>query len=266
LPSETGTYSVQVQVTDPLGNTSSTSAGTLVVSPRIIALSETFTRLTLLKSVVSGSATRAVASLRITNSGNVISAGTTSVAIYASPDGLFTDATLIAQINPRLSIPAKRSAPVTVQLKQIPASLDGSFTILAQVTDPNGVVTSVSSDTVVNIAPPIVTLAATVSAAPFTIAAGKTVTLTLDISNSGNIPSTGNATISLGLSSDGSTELPGSTTLNRTVTIPNGKTVPLRLRFTVPVGTTPAMYFPFVSFTQGGNTITAIGTVKITLT
>jgi subtilase family serine protease len=267
LPSVAGTYTVQVQVTDPLGNHSSSTVGNLNVVAPVIALAPTFVHLTLPAAVVSGSTSRAAAVLRITNSGNITSTGTTAIGIYASPDGLLDDATLIAQVAPRLAIGPKRSAVVTVPLKKIPAGLDGNFTILAQVTDPKADLTSVSSSTTVNIAPATITLSASVaSTLPATIAAGRAVTVTFDITNAGNIPSTGTAEITLGLSSDGTTMLPGSTTIGRAVTIPNGKTVPLRLRYVIPTATAAAMYFPFITFSQAGNSVTAFGRTEISVT
>jgi subtilase family serine protease len=267
LPTIPGPYTVQVQVTDPLGNNSSTTVGTFDVVSPVIALQPVFTRVTLASAVISGSATRAVATLRITNTGNVISTGTTTIGIYASSDGLVSDATLIAQVTPRLSIAPNRSAVVTVPLKKIPAGLDGNFTILAQVIDPKTNVTTVTSNTTVNIAPATITLSASISSTlPSSIAAGKSATITLDITNTGNTPSTGTAQITLGLSSDGTTTLPGSTTIGRAITIPNGKTVVLRLKLEIPTGTAAAMYFPFITFSQAGNSVTAFGTSEITVT
>jgi hypothetical protein len=57
-----------------------------------------------------------------------------------------------------------------------------------------------------------------------------------------------------------------TTTISRTITIPSSKTAPLRLKFLIPDSVTPAMYFPFISITQGGNSVTAYGTTKITVT
>jgi hypothetical protein len=267
-PAAAGTYVIQVQVTDPSGNISYASAGRIVVAPRTVTFTPVFTRLTLLKAVVSGTAVRAAAEVKITNSGNVTSTGTSTVAIYASPDGLLTDAMLITQVTPRLAIGATRSAVVTVPISKMPAGLDGNYTVLTEVTDSNLNVSSASSNTTVNIAPPIITLSATIpSVSPLTVAPGRFVTVTLELTNSGNIPSTGTAEITVGLSSDRTTQLAGTTTtIDRAVTIPNGKTVPLRLKIPIPASTTAAMYFPFVSFTQGSNSVTAFGTTEITVT
>jgi hypothetical protein len=172
-----------------------------------------------------------------------------------------SDATLIASVTRRLSIRPKFAAAVTVALKAFPADLDGNYTILAQVTDPNLATTSVSSQKVVDIAPAFISLSSTLSAAtPATVAPGRFITVTFTVHNAGNTDSTGSATINLGLSTDGITQMAGGTSITRTYRVPTGKSLILRERITVPTGTPAGMYFPFVSFAQGANSTQAVRT------
>lgn len=256
-----GTYAIEAEVTDPSGNvTIGKPLETISVAAPKLAFSESFIKLTLPPAVIAGATNHAAATVKIINSGNIESVGETTVGIYASPDGLMDDATLIAAVARPIPIKPKGSALVTVPLTKLPASLSGSYTILAQVTDPTQAVTSVSSNEVVKIAPPFVSLSATVSApAPSTVAAGKSVEVTFTVDNAGNTNASGAATIDVGLSSDQSTELPGGTTLTKPMRIAAGKSAILRLKIAVPSTLAAGKYYPFVSLSLDGNSVSGIG-------
>jgi hypothetical protein len=260
-----GTYEVYAIVQDAAGSSGiAVTAQRLTVAAPFISLTPSVTRVTLASAVVGGSKSKAVATVKITNGGNVASTGTTTVGIYASPDGNTDDAVLIEPLPKKISIKPGGSATIAVPLKLIPASLDGTYTILAEVTDPDGQTTSVNSGTTVQVAPAFVSIAASSAVfSPSTIAAGKTATLTVTLENRGNVPTTGQATIGIGLSTDGTTEAPNPASLFKTVALPVAKPVVLHLKFTIPSTTEAGAYFPFLTYTQDGDSTQTVGTARI---
>ena len=131
-----GTYTLLAQVTDAAGNVSSAAAGTsVVVAPAVIALSETFAHSTLAPALVSRGKIRSAVTLKITNSGNVVSSGAVQIALGLSPTAGGSAATTIASVTPRLAIPAGRSVIVAVPVTSIPTGLDGSYSLVAELTD-----------------------------------------------------------------------------------------------------------------------------------
>jgi hypothetical protein len=57
------------------------------------------------------------------------------------------NATQLNSVTQRLRIRAGKSVLLTIPLKQIPTIAAGAYTIVAQVTDPNGQVTSATAGT-----------------------------------------------------------------------------------------------------------------------
>jgi hypothetical protein len=257
-----GSYTLQAVTTDTAGNPSSSPAGsTFAAAAPFIALTPGVSRITLAAAVVGGSNTKGSAVVKVSNTGNIASTGLTTVGIYASPDGSAADATLISSVTKRLTIKPGGSTSVSVPLKLIPASLDGSYTILARVTDPASAVTSTPTRTTVNIAPPFVSIAATaVAVSQGTVAPGKSATLSITLENNGNIAATGQATIGIGLSSDGVTQAASITSLLKTVTLPVGRPVVLHLKFTIPAATAAGTYYPLVTYDQDGDSTQTVGT------
>jgi hypothetical protein len=143
-----GSYYLVVNVTDPSGTTATTaSTGSTTIAAAFIALSETFSKLTIPASVKGGAKISAVASLQVTNNGNVASTGNTTIALYASPTQTFSSGdTQISSLDKPLVIKPGASKLVNLPLKTIPAALaDGTYYVLAQVTDSKGDVTSAAS-------------------------------------------------------------------------------------------------------------------------
>jgi hypothetical protein len=262
-----GSYTLQAVTQDTAGNPSSSAAATTFnASAPFITLTPAVTKLTLPSAVVGGSKSKATAVVKISNTGNIASNGLTTAGIYASPDGLASDATLIASVTRKLNIKSGGSASVSVPLKLIPATLDGSYTIIAEVTDPNSAVTGTPTGTTVDIAPPFVSIhasSAAISAASVT--PGNTTALTITLDNTGNIPATGQATIAIGLSTDGVTQSIDITTLLKTITLPVDKPVVVHLKFLIPDSTAAGMYFPFVTYEQDGDAAQTVGSASFSV-
>jgi hypothetical protein len=142
-------YTLIARVIDPSGNNNdSTSGPALTVAAPFVALSETLARTTIPATAVAGTRSRAFAVLQITNNGNITTPGSTTAALFASLSGVVDgNATQINSVTQHLRIRAGKSMLLTIPLKQIPAIAAGAYTILAQVTDPNGQVTSATAGT-----------------------------------------------------------------------------------------------------------------------
>jgi hypothetical protein len=139
-----GTYMLIAQATDPSGNVSDSAAGeTVIVAPAFIALSETVSKSTLPASAAGGSKSHALVTLTIANSGNIITPGTTTAALFLTAAGVVdSTATQIATLTKPLRIKPGKPLKATISVKQIPATTAASYTIVAQVTDPSHQITS----------------------------------------------------------------------------------------------------------------------------
>jgi hypothetical protein len=139
-----GTYSLISQTVDISKNISTAATGpTLTVAAPVIALSEDFNKFNLPATAVAGAKTSAAATLNITNNGNIPSVGTTTISLYASPDGTIASGTVIKTITRKLTIRAGRATPIRIPLGAFPKLTAGTYSIIAEVTDPNGNTSSV---------------------------------------------------------------------------------------------------------------------------
>ena len=148
-----GTYTLLARSIDPTANIVDSATGpALQVQAPVISLSESFARLTLPASAVAPGKAHAVASVRISNSGNITSSGFTTIAIYATSDGVVDgNAMVINSITRRLHIRAGKSIVISVPLHQIPSIPAGTYSIVAQVIDPNQQTSSAASGTMIAI-------------------------------------------------------------------------------------------------------------------
>jgi hypothetical protein len=190
------------QVTDAAGHVSNATTGpTLSATAPYLAFSETLIHSTLASPVVSGTKTPASVQLQITNHGNVASTGTTTVAIYASTTPTASGGTLIRTESVKLPIGTGKSTTLNVALQSIPAITNGSYYLVAKLTDPDGNVTSAASGSTYTIAAPYISLAesVTVSGLPATLTSGESTHAfaLVDITNHGNIATTGTSQLSL---------------------------------------------------------------------
>ena len=115
------------------------------------------------------------------------------------------------------------------------------------------------------VAAPFVSLAATVGpVAPASVAAGKSGSVLVTVTNNGNEDAVGPLGITLSASSDGLTPLAGATlaTLMKRTKIPAGRSGKFRLRFKVTTAVAAGSYFPFASL--AGASTTAAGPTQFT--
>jgi hypothetical protein len=141
--------------------------------------------------VVNGSRTRDTASLTLTNSGNIASTGETTVELLLSEDGTVASGTKIRTITEPIVLKPGRTRTVKFALELLPSVTDGTYEVVAQVTDPKGNVTTAATLTTVNPAAAFESLTPDLSS----IALNGTYFLT--ITNNGNIVPTGTTKIEL---------------------------------------------------------------------
>jgi cyclophilin family peptidyl-prolyl cis-trans isomerase len=271
-----GTYTLLAQTQDALANTSFAGTGpTLTLAAPVVSLAESFVKIARFNdSVLAGSKTSSVALLKITNSGNVASVGVTSITLYASSDGTIAMGTAFKTLSRRLAIGAGRSVTAAVPLGTFPLAADGSYSIVAQVTDPTGGLSTAVYSTPITIAPAKIDLANTIAAIPATAKVGKSIPVTIDLANNGNIPAAGALQIafSASTSSDGSNPVTLETVTTH-INVHANHVQTLHLRVSIPVGTPsgnlylvadadPSNLFDDIDLTN--NTAISVGFIAVT--
>jgi hypothetical protein len=81
----------------------------------------------------------------VTNNGNVVSAGRSTVAIYLSPDTTATGGTLVRSDAEPIALKPGASRLLNLPLIALPALSDSSYYLVVVVTDPKKDVTLVAS-------------------------------------------------------------------------------------------------------------------------
>lgn len=188
------------------------------------------------------------------------------ITVFASTTDDTVNATpLIAKSYEKaLEIPAGQTKFVKFTINPFPQAIgSGTYKLLAQATTSLSQTINAASGPSVTVAAPfvnLITAANTGKVMPNPVKAGKSVTVTINLDNSGNI-TTGLATLNIGLSTDDQTE---TTTIETTVahiSIKPGHTGVLRVHFKIPATTAAGLYYPFVSITDEGDVVTVIGQV-----
>ena len=204
-----GTYSILASATDSSGTSSSTTGPSLTASAPFVAFSNEVLTTNLTGSIVSGSRTKDAATLTLTNLGNVASTGSTTVDLLVSPDGTAASGTNVRTFPESIVIQPSKSKTVKFALDTLPTVQNGTYQVVVELTDPKGNVTSVAAATTVSLAQPFLTLTPVLSV--ITPGAKGTGTVSLTITNNGNIEPKGAATVvlyaSLTSSIDGATQL-----------------------------------------------------------
>lgn len=148
-----GSYTLLARAIAPSSQTADSAAGpTLRVAAPFISLSESFARLTLPATVTGGSRVRAIAALKIVNSGNVIASGPTTIALFLSANGAIdASAAQIASAAKSLHIRPGKSVMISLPLTSVPGVPAGRYFIVAQVIDPDHQTSSIASATAITI-------------------------------------------------------------------------------------------------------------------
>jgi hypothetical protein len=141
-----GSYTLLAQATDQAGNSAVSSTGlALTAALPFVSFSDTLVQNTLAPTNVSGHKTKAKVELQVTNNGNVVSAGRSTVAIYLSPDTTATGGTLVRSDAEPIALKPGASRLLNLPLIALPALSDSSYYLVVVVTDPKKDVTLVAS-------------------------------------------------------------------------------------------------------------------------
>jgi hypothetical protein len=135
-------------------------------------------------SLVAGSKTKATASITLTNTGNVESTGSTTVDLLVTPDGTVASGTAIRSLPETIALKPGMSKTIKVPLQTLPNVPNNSYHIVAELTDPQGNVTTVATTSTVVLAQAFITLTPALSV--ITPAAKGAGSVSLTITNMGN--------------------------------------------------------------------------------
>ena len=143
--------------------------------------------------------------------------------MYASADGTVANGTLIRSMPfSNLSIKPGAAHPETIPLLMLPALADGAYHLVAQVTDPNGNVTSVASPSAYTIAAPFISLIPTAASLPTkqnSQGVFLPATFSFTLTNIGNINASGGT---IAILASATNNLVGATVV---LSVPNGVTL-----------------------------------------
>lgn len=221
-------------------------------------------------SFLSSTRTPAAADVSIQNQGSSVFKGLAHVTLYLSQSQtLDSSAMPVASVARSLRIAANRSVSVRVPLGAIPGIANGSYYLLAQVTDPTGATSSASTATTTTIAAPFVALAA--SMAPLganPIKSGAT----LEVANAGNVNDVTVLDYTLGFSTDANGVVTiGSSAFGRTagrIVLRHGATARFHVgKWTsIASGLAPGQYYLTVFVDDSsGTTSMAVSTTPVTI-
>ena len=164
---------------------------------------------------------------------------------------------------------------LAIPITSIPSGLTGSYTLSAQVTDTNGVVTSATGASTYTLSAPAVALAATIASikpTAFTSTSKGNATISLSISNTGNVPigtsaAIGNFVVALGLA-QGGVQVVSLGSFNRALAINPGQHKTLALTFSAKLlaSITAGSYSPIATVTLAGTAFSTSTTGSQTVT
>jgi hypothetical protein len=144
-----GSFKLFARATDPSGNAADSAAGEAVdVAAPFVALTETVVGSSLPTSATANSKAHGSVILGITNNGNVTTSATTKAMLFATTNGT-VDASAVQLISVALPLRIKpgKTGRAVMSLKQIPTLAAGVYTVVAQFTDQNQGVSSVTVGT-----------------------------------------------------------------------------------------------------------------------
>lgn len=169
--------------------------------------------------------------------------------------------TVIAALATTLSLSPQRTVELLVHVPKIPVSLPGgTYALTAQAVDQAGNTSTVGLGPTLQVQTPAVALVASVgNVTPASIAPGKSGSVAVTVTNTGNIDAAGPMVIDL----NASPVAGGQTTLLvhalRNVQVNSGRSVIVRFSFTVPLALPTGSYVPEISISDAGAVVSALG-------
>jgi len=183
--------------------------------------------------------------VRITNTstGTINESVTVNLLLSNDPSGA-SGGTSVASVMRKVILKAGAFSNVPVTFHSLPANTTGTLYLLPEVTEPSGATGFSASSGTISAAAPFIDLAGSVFHVPATVKAGRKGVVTLSLVNNGNIVATGNLSIDLQASPNGTLGAAGSIDLGavtRHVSIQPGRQLVLQFVETFP--TTGGPYF-----------------------
>ncbi len=268
LPSTLATntpYYLIAETVDATGNTGSIATNTTInLAPANISFTETVAS-TFPPQLVSGTKIKGSVKVGLINGGNIPAKGTTTINLTASTTPGVVG-TSIVSVQKKVNIGIGRTGFVTVPISTLPVLPDGTYFIVAQVTDPNGAVTLATS-TSVTISAPHISLSGTIGTIA-KVQSGATVYVT----NNGNVADVTVLRGTFGLSTDPAGTVPAGSTVTLSspkLNIKPQKTVSFHIKPSKAFlsGLTPGVaYYLTVTFVDAsGNIGTAVSPNSFTV-
>ncbi|HSU65739.1 MAG TPA: hypothetical protein VLJ39_02605, partial [Tepidisphaeraceae bacterium] len=171
-------------------------------------LTATIARTTLPASIVSGGRSHGAVTIDLTNNNSTTQSGPLTVAVYASQDGQIDGSSvLLGSASASPVIRAGKTAPVLVNIKSVPASLNGTYTLLAQASDKSGnVLADTSTGPTLAAAAPFLAFSETIIGSTLALSdvSGQktTATVRVRVTNNGNVAATKPSTLAFYVSPD----------------------------------------------------------------
>ncbi len=155
-------------------------------------------------SVISGS--KGKLTLRINNTGSASATGTIKVTLFASTSQTLVNATRIIDVPVRLKLKPNGATSVKLNFTYPSGLVNGKYSMIASIDSGDVIAETTKADNLavsnpLTIAAAFVSLNGTLNA-PATITPGKTVPITLNLSNQGNSAASGTSRIQIFASSD----------------------------------------------------------------
>ena len=262
-PVAAGTADVTVTATGVDGSTASQTFAVTVADPTVGLLPKVVAS-TVPTAVVAGRPVKGTLGLILTNTTAAVDKGTNLVQVYAVPAGSAdaTAGTLLATAKAKANLPPRGIQRLAVAIRKLPTT-SGAYTLLVRATNAAGTAVTAATGPTVTVAVPAPFLSATV-AGPTTAVAGKPVTFTVIVGNSGNVDSTGTLTVALGLNPGGTTAPVSIPPVARGVRVKaGGKPLVLRLKVKLPTTARAGTYQLTATVTQGRVGASAVGAAPL---
>jgi hypothetical protein len=190
-------------------------------------------------STIAGQKVNISQSVAVTDGGSSAVSGTVGLKLFLS-SGTSVDSSSIqlASTSKTLKLKSHGRAVFNFKVPTIPASTpNGTYHLVAQLTDPSGITSDATSTSTIIVAPAQNDLSGTFSKQPVPGKNGKTA-LTFTVSQEGNIPAEGTLALNVDSSPDGQlADATVITTPSKKINIKPGKSTRITVTITLPAGT-----------------------------
>ena len=219
--------------------------------------------------VVAGAKVRGTVTVTLDDTAAAATKGPATVNLYAVTAGqAAADGVRVGSARYGRRLAGGRSARVAVAVRPVTLP-DGSYTLVAVVTDATGGTSTAITGPAVVVAPPNIALSAVVTKlSTAAVTPGGPLSFTVTVTNSGNVNSVGTASLAVHLSVDGTAHtvlVPSHRGVPRSTTVKAGRAVSFRVTVTVPAAAAAMDLYPLVAFAQDGQTATAAATTTVTV-